>query len=71
MGIRFGKIKLSVFAALMSLVTALMFHFPFYRYILANVGKDFNGAVIVASLSVILFAVNYFAFYLDTCGDDC
>lgn len=64
MGIRFGKIKLSVFAVLMSLVTALMFHFPFYRYILANVGKDFNGAVIVASLSVILFAVNYFAFYL-------
>lgn len=64
MGIKFKKMKLSAFAALMSLATALMFHFPFYRYILDNVDGDFNGAVIVASLTAILFIANYFAFYL-------
>ena len=58
------RIKLWIFAALLSILTMAVFHKPFFSYVLDNVESDFNGAVITASLGAIMLAANFFVFYL-------
>lgn len=58
------KIKLTVFSAIISVATLLLFHLPFFRHALKNVESGFNGTIIIASLSVLMLAVNFFATYL-------
>ncbi|MCQ2166217.1 MAG: phosphoethanolamine--lipid A transferase EptA [Bacteroidales bacterium] len=58
------KVKLWIFAAILSILTMAIFHRPFFSYILGNVEADLNGALITASLGVIMLAANFFVFYL-------
>lgn len=58
------KLKLTFFALLLSLENLLIFHFPFFRYVTANVDSDFNGFFITLSLVLMLLALNFFATYL-------
>lgn len=58
------KVKLWIFAAILSILTMAIFHKPFFDYILGNVERDFNGVVITASLGAIMLAANFFVFYL-------
>jgi len=61
---RTRKIKLTVFALLLSLVNLLLFHLPFFKYVSANVEADFNGFLITAGLAVLIFALNFLVSYL-------
>jgi len=55
------KISSGVFSAIVSVVTLLMFHFPFFRVVTENVESGFNGVVIVVSLALLMLAINFFA----------
>ena len=50
--------------ALLSLYTLLAFHYPFFSYIVENVSNDFGGAWLICSVAILMFALNYFVYYL-------
>lgn len=56
--------KIYAEAAILSILNLLLFHFPFYSYVLDNINADFNGFIIFTSLVVIMLTANFFAFYL-------
>lgn len=56
--------KLTTFASILSLVNLVLFHAPFYQYVLNNIEPGFNGVVIVVSLVAIMFLANFLAFTL-------
>lgn len=56
--------KLTTFASILSLVNLVLFHAPFYQYVLNNIEPGFNGVVIVVSLVLIMFLANFLAFTL-------
>ncbi len=58
------NISLSVFAAILSLFTLVAYHLPFFRYVVENVEGGFNSVFIMASLILLMFALNYFIYYL-------
>lgn len=57
-------ISLSMMSALLSIYTLLAFHFPFFKDVIAQVQNNFNGVLITASMVVIMFALNFFIYYL-------
>lgn len=58
------RIKLSLFAAIISLATLLMFHWPFFRHVVNNVEEGFNGIMLTVCLVILLLVLNFFACYL-------
>lgn len=56
--------RLSTFAALLSLFTLLAFHYPFFHYVATNVEPGFNSVLIFISLILLMLALNFFAYYL-------
>lgn len=51
-------------SALLSLFTLIAYHFPFFNHVVNNIEKGFNGILITAGLGIIMFAMNYFFYYL-------
>lgn len=56
--------SLALFAAILSIFTLLAFHVPFFSYVVGNVTGGFNCFVILASLVLMMFALNYFIYNL-------
>lgn len=56
--------KLTTFATTLSLVNLVLFHAPFFQYVIDNISGGFNGYVIVLSLVLIMFLANLLAFTL-------
>lgn len=54
----------ALIAAVISLFTELFFNFDFFRTVLDNIEADANGVLIFASLTVILFVLNFLVAYL-------
>lgn len=59
-----SKAKLSVVCAVLSFFTVAAFHIPFFRHAAANVEGGFNGVLIIASLALLMAAIDYFLYYL-------
>ncbi|HAY3549974.1 phosphoethanolamine--lipid A transferase EptA [Elizabethkingia meningoseptica] len=58
-------LKLRDFSLLISFLNFLLFHFPFFRFVVNNVDyKTFNGVSIIISLIILMLAANFFTFYL-------
>lgn len=57
-------VRLSVFAAVLSLINLVLFHYPFFSYGCGNIEKGLNGYIIIVSLVFLMLALNYLAFYL-------
>lgn len=59
------NLSLLQFAAIMSVLNFVLFHYPFFSFVAKNVDpKSFNGIVILVSLVVLMLIANFFAFYL-------
>lgn len=56
--------KLTTFASTLSLLNVILFHAPFYQYVLDNISSGWNGFFIVLSLVLIMFLANFLAFTL-------
>ena len=59
-----GKTTLTRYCAALSAFTLVGFHWEFFSYALKNIESDFNGALIIGSMVVILLAFNFFFYYL-------
>ncbi|MDY3327449.1 phosphoethanolamine--lipid A transferase EptA [Riemerella anatipestifer] len=60
-----NSLKVTHFAILMSVLHLLLFHIPFYTYVVNNIDyTSFNGVLLIASLVVVMVVANFFAFYL-------
>ncbi|HFK5568732.1 phosphoethanolamine transferase [Elizabethkingia meningoseptica] len=58
-------LKLRDFSLLISFLNFLLFHFPFFRFVVNNVDyKTFNGFSIIISLIILMLVANFFTFYL-------
>lgn len=57
-------VRLSIFAAVLSVINLLLFHYPFFSYGCENVEKGLNGYIIIVCLVILMLVLNYFAFYL-------
>lgn len=63
LGIRRAKEqKLTTFAAVLGLANVILFHLPFFQYVFSHTEGGFNGLVIVISLSILLWLINFLAF---------
>lgn len=51
-------------ASVLSFFTLVAFHGPFFRLVLDNIEGGFNGVLITGGLVVMMFALNYFFYYL-------
>lgn len=56
--------KLTTFAATLSVANLVLFHAPFFQYVIDHISTGFNGYFIVLSLLLILFLANFLAFTL-------
>jgi lipid A ethanolaminephosphotransferase len=56
--------KLSTFASTISLLNLILFHAPFFQYVLANIENGINGIFIVISLLIIMLLANFLVFTL-------
>ncbi|MDE6769363.1 MAG: phosphoethanolamine transferase domain-containing protein, partial [Muribaculaceae bacterium] len=57
-------VKLSLFAAILSIFTLIAYHLPFFKFVVNNMDGGFNSFIIVASLMILMLALNFFAYYL-------
>lgn len=58
------KISLSLFVTILSVFTLIAYHIPFFKYVIQNVSGGLNSFFIVTSLIILMFALNYFIYYL-------
>lgn len=58
------KAKISTVSAVLSIFTLVAFHIPFFTHAANNVESGFNAFFIMASLVIIMLALNYFFYYL-------
>lgn len=59
------NIKTSYFALLSSIAILLLFHYPFFAFVISNVEhKTFNGILLITSLLTLMLVVNFFTIYL-------
>ena len=56
--------SLTMMAGCLSLYTLVAFHFPFFKDVASKVQFNFNGALIVVSMVLIMLALNFFIYYL-------
>ncbi|WP_294207274.1 phosphoethanolamine--lipid A transferase EptA [uncultured Chryseobacterium sp.] len=60
-----SKVKFSLYVLGISLLNLLLFHFPFFRFVLNQIDySTFSGSLLVFSLFVMTVVANFFAFYL-------
>lgn len=60
-----NKFKLHHFALILSVITFLFFHYPFFKFVFENVDyKSFSGLLLVSSLVIVMIVANSFAYYL-------
>ncbi len=60
-----NDLKITHFVLLMSLINFLLFHIPFYNFVINDVDyKSFNGITIIISLIMLMFVANFFVFFL-------
>lgn len=60
-----GKIKLTHFVGIMSILTFALYHIPFFKFVFEHVDyKSFNGVIIIVSLVVIMLVLNALLYYL-------
>ena len=57
-------LKLSLFAAILSIFTLIAYHIPFFKFVVNNVEGGFNSFLIVTSLIILMLALNFFFYYL-------
>ena len=48
----------------LSIFTTLAFHIPAFKAVLENIGSGWNGALIFASVAILMLAANYLFYYL-------
>jgi len=58
------KASLASACAVLSIFTLLAYHAPFFRLVLENVEKGFNGVMITICLVILMLVLNYFFYYL-------
>lgn len=51
-------------SAVLSVFTLTAFHIPFFSHVVKNIEGDFNGALIIVGLAALMFAMNFFFYYL-------
>lgn len=56
--------SLTTVSAILSLYTVIAFHFPAFKVVLDNIESGFNGALIFASVAILMLAVDFFFYYL-------
>ena len=56
--------SLTVVSAILSLYTLLAFHLPFFKDVVSKIQANFNGVLITISMVLIMFALNFFIYYL-------
>ena len=56
--------SLTTVSAILSIYTVIAFHFPAFNAVLDNIESGFNGALIFASVAILMFAVDFFFYYL-------
>jgi len=62
---RFFSLKLIHFALLMSVANLILFHFPFFRFVFANLDYgSLNGILVIISLVALMIVANAFIFLL-------
>jgi lipid A ethanolaminephosphotransferase len=60
-----SKIKLAHFVLIVSFLNFLLFHYPFFRFVVNNINyKNFNGIIVISSLIILMLVLNAFIFYL-------
>lgn len=59
-----AKTDLTRVSSALSLFTLVAFHAPFFRLVLDNIEGGFNGVLITGGLVVLMFALNFFFYYL-------
>ncbi len=60
-----NNIKITHFVVLMSCLNFLFFHYPFYKFVFANLDyKSRTGISIIVSLVILMLVVNAFVFFL-------
>lgn len=58
------SVRVGIVAAVLSVLTMLLFHLPFFRHAMGQVEPGLNGKMILLSLAVIMLAGNYLFYYL-------
>lgn len=57
--------KLSYFALLISFINLVLYHLPFYKFVLNNLDlKSLNGVLLLISLTILAFFLNALVFYI-------
>lgn len=60
-----NKIRYSSYILSISILNLVLFHFPFFKFVVSNIDyKTFNGGLLVLSLFIMAIAANYLAFYM-------
>jgi lipid A ethanolaminephosphotransferase len=60
-----NNFKISRFVFAISLLSLILFHWPFYQFVFNSLDyKSLNGVAIVGSLIVLMLALNFFVFYI-------
>lgn len=60
-----NNMKLTRFVLLLSFVNFLLFHYPFFSYVVNNIDyKSFNGILVIISLIILMMVLNAFIFSL-------
>ena len=60
-----NNLKIARFAFLISLLSLLLFHWPFYKFVFHHLDyQSLNGVGIVGSLLVLMLSINFFVFYI-------
>nr|WP_238251618.1 phosphoethanolamine--lipid A transferase EptA [Capnocytophaga cynodegmi] len=60
-----NSLSLTRFAALMSLLNFVFFHYPFFNFVFENIdSKSFSGIITIISLVILMLVANFFTFYL-------
>ena len=58
-------VKLSYFVLIVSFVNLVLYHLPFFQFVIANINfKSFNGVLLFISLTILTLILNAFVFYL-------
>lgn len=59
------NLKASYFTLLSSIITLLLFHYPFFKFVISNIDyRTFNGVLLITSLIILMVVINFFSIYL-------
>jgi len=59
------NIKLGYFVLIISFINLVLYHFPFYEFVCNNIDvKSLSGILLFVSLTILIFVLNAFVFYI-------